>query len=90
MLRESNPSKMFRQPTSLSNLGYEDIKRITPEFHLGLDGKQNKYWNLEPGKTTAIEYNASGEELGRWNYECINCNDPNVKDVDFIYRWIKQ
>ncbi|MBO7145387.1 MAG: hypothetical protein J6W13_11260 [Salinivirgaceae bacterium] len=65
--------------TLTGSLGHTEIERITPEFHLGLDGTQNKYWDLKPGKTTAIEYNASGEELRKWEYE-----ETSIKG---IYEW---
>lgn len=54
--------------TLTGSLGHTDVERITPEFHLGLDGTINKRWELEPGKTKAIEYDASGTKLREWEY----------------------
>ena len=45
------------------------IDHITTEFHLVLNDNVNKRWNLEPGKTKAIEYDANGKELRSWNYK---------------------
>lgn len=40
---------------------------------------QNKYWDLKPGKTKAIEYDANGVKVKEWNYK-----ETNVKEV-FIW-----
>ncbi len=39
-------------------------------FHFGLDAEaHNLRWNLAPGQTKAIEYDANGKELRSWNYK---------------------
>ena len=68
-------------------MGHTDVERITPEFHLGLDGTINKRWELEPGKTKAIEYDASGTKLREWEYKCIDYCDNEEKK---ICKWIEQ
>lgn len=65
-----NAESILPPPQTLTgSLGHPDVERITPEFHLGLDGTQNKRWNLEQGKTKAFEYDASGKKLREWKYE---------------------
>ncbi|MBR5643843.1 MAG: hypothetical protein IKW77_06635 [Salinivirgaceae bacterium] len=75
-----NVESILPPPQTLTgSLGHTDIERITPEFHLGLDDNVNKRWNLEPGKTKAIEYDANGVKVKEWNYK-----ETNVKEV-FIW-----
>lgn len=56
--------------TLTGSLGHTEIERITPEFHFGLDAEaHNLRWNLAPGQTKAIEYDANGVKVKEWIYE---------------------
>lgn len=68
-IQQGQNASILPPPQTLTgSLGHTDVERITPEFHLGLDGTINKRWELEPGKTKAIEYDASGKKLREWKY----------------------